>query len=331
MIRLLVQKITFAGCALSIAVLLLMGCAGKNAQSNEHAGSSANIPLLPHTIEHDGNQRQYLLRLPSGELPAKPIPLVLVLHGGGGRPDNFDYLMTNHTLSKADDSRSMMLVFPTGINKQWNDGRSEIFKGKPSYDDVGFIDAVISDVVSQYPIDESRIYATGISNGGHMSFRLGMELATTIAAIAPVTAQVSKSISKQIPAKTLGVMLVNGTEDPLVPYDGGLIKLSKIGRSRGEVLSSEQSAVLFSQHNGCNESAATITLPDSNRSDGTLVRVHSYDNCNDQVTVKLVEVVGGGHTWPGGRQYLGKRRIGRVSKDINASELILDFFLSQTR
>lgn len=57
--------------------------------------------------------------------------------------------------------------------------------------------------------------------------------------------------------------------------------------------------------------------------------MHSYNNCNDQVTVKLVEVVGGGHTWPGGRQYLRERRIGRVSKDINASELILDFFLSQ--
>lgn len=328
--RLSSRKFAFFGSALVLMALLLMGCAVTNARSNDRNGSSARVPLLPNSIEHDAIQRQYHVRLPSGNRPTEPVPLVLVLHGGGGRPDNFDFLMTNNTLSKAADARSMMLVFPTGINKQWNDGRREIFRGEPSYDDVGFIDAVISAVVSEHNIDESRIYVTGISNGGHMSFRLGMELAEKIAAIAPVTAQVSKSIANKTPADAISVMLVNGTDDPLVPYDGGAIKLSKIGRSRGEVLSSDQSAALFARHNGCNQTANTITLPDSNRADGTQVRVHSYNACNDQVTVKLVEVVGGGHTWPGGRQYLRERRIGRVSKDINASELILDFFLEQS-
>jgi len=275
-------------------------------------------------------KRQFHVRLPSGKKPLKPVPLVLVLHGGGGRPVNFDYLMTNHTLSSAADERSMMLVFPKGINKQWNDGRNEIFKGKASYDDVGFINAVMQSVIAQYEIDQSRIYVTGISNGGHMSLRLAMDLSEKIAAVAAVTAQVSKKIANKIPEQAIGVMLVNGTQDPLVPYDGGTIKLSKIGRSRGEVLSSEQSAAIFQRHNGCEKVATTNTLPDNNRVDGTRVRVHTYNQCDDQVLVKLVEVDGGGHTWPGGRQYLKKRRIGRVSKDINASELILDFFLSQT-
>lgn len=220
---------------------------------------------------------------------------------------------------------------PTGINKQWNDGRSEIFRGNPSYDDVGFIDAVITAVVSKYNINEAQIFATGISNGGHMSFRLGMDLADRIAAIAPVTAQVSRSIANKNPTDSIGVMLVNGTEDPLVPYEGGPIKLSSVGRSRGEVLSSDQSADLFGRHNECDITASTISLPDTDRNDGTRVKVHSYNNCNNQVSVKLVEVVGGGHTWPGGRQYLRERRVGRLSKDINASELILDFFLGHTR
>ncbi len=131
--RLFSPKFAFFGSALVMMALLLIGCAGTNVRSNDRTGSSARVPLLPNSIEHDGIQRQYHVRLPSGNRPAKPVPLVLALHGGGGRPDNFDFLMTNNTLSKAADARSMMLVFPTGINKQWNDGRSEIFGDDPRY------------------------------------------------------------------------------------------------------------------------------------------------------------------------------------------------------
>ncbi len=310
---------------LLLTLLLSVGCGlTQSKESPEHTLSGG---VISESLKHDGVQRRYSIQMPQITNQERLLPLVVVLHGGGGRGDQFDRLMADGTLSTAANKRSVILAFPEGIRKQWHDGRAEIVKGKKQRDDVGFISSLIDKLVDERRVDPKRVFVTGISNGGHMSFRLAMDLSEKIAAVAPVAAQVSKAIANKRPQKPISVLIMNGTEDPLVPYEGGDIKLFKLGRSRGEVLSAEQSARLFQQYNACEVNPVVKQSPDRDPSDKTRIVITTYKNCRDKAKVMLVSVEGGGHTWPGGYQYLKPRRVGYVSREINASDFILDFFL----
>ncbi len=286
---------------------------------------------LTAILIHEGIERSYFIHLPPGFSKDSPAPLVLALHGGGGSGRRFDRTATQGTLTAAADKRGMVLVFPAGINRHWCDGRPEIFKAKKTYDDVGFISAVIDSMVKNYGIDSRRVYATGISNGGFMSVRLAMDLSEKIAAVAPVAAQISKAIRDKRPELPISIMIINGTKDPLVPFDGGHIRLFRFGRSRGEILSTAATVEFFRRHNGCGKTAEKTRLRDNDPEDGTTVEVEKYTGGQEGTEVILVKIIGGGHAWPGGRQYLKPRFIGAVCRDINASEMILDFFLRHSR
>lgn len=287
--------------------------------------------LLTATLDHGGDERTYHIHLPPGFDRGKPAPLVIALHGGGGEGRKFDQAATGGTLTRAADKRGVVLVFPEAVDRHWFDGRPEVDKSAKRIDDTGFISAVIDAMAADYGIDPLRVYATGISNGGFMSVRLAIDLAEKIAAVAPVTAQMSKALEGKAPAQPISIMIVNGTQDPLVPFDGGHIRLFKFGRSRGEILSTSASIERFRRYNGCKNAAQRIRLPDTDPQDGTVVEMQKYLGCLDKTSVILVKVIGGGHTWPGGRQYLKPRLIGRVCRDIDASEMILDFFLDHPR
>ena len=287
--------------------------------------------LFTETLRHEGVERSYHIHLPPGFSKVRPAPMVLALHGGGGKGLRFDQGATSGTLSAAAGRRGIVLVFPEGVKKQWNDGRTEILKKNKAHDDVGFISRIIDKMVNNYGVDPQRVYATGISNGGFMSIRLAMDLSEKIAAVAPVTAQISKALEKKTPKIPISVMIVNGTQDPLVPFTGGHVRLFKFGRSRGEILSTASTVERFRRHNGCSKTPEIIKVQDLAPEDGANVEIHKYTAGRDGAEVILVKVLGGGHTWPGGKQYLKPRMIGTVCRDINASEMILDFFLTHTR
>jgi polyhydroxybutyrate depolymerase len=259
--------------------------------------------------------------------------LVLALHGGGGQGLKFDQ-STAGTLIPAAEARGMVLVFPDGIDKQWCDGRTEhLNEGRDctAIDDVAFISAIIERMAHDYGIDPRRVYATGISNGGFMSIRLALDLTDKIVAVAPVTAQLSVALAEETPPLPISIMIMNGTDDPIVPYDGGEVQLFEFGRGRGEILSTLDTVERFRRYNDCEAVPALVKLPDSEPDDGTAVQIESYTNCADDTEVILVRVVGGGHTWPGGQPYLSPKIVGVVSQEINASEMILDFFLEHAR
>jgi polyhydroxybutyrate depolymerase len=109
------------------------------------------------------------------------------------------------------------------------------------------------------------------------------------------------------------------------------VRLFESGRSRGEVLATAVTIAHFRQHNNCNAIPEIAELPDTDPEDGTTVTIETYTGCDDAAEVVLVKVIGGGHTWPGGKQYLGPKLVGVVSHEINASEMILDFFLEHSR
>lgn len=273
-------------------------------------------------ITVDGETREFYVHAPASYDGSSPVPLVLVLHGGGGKADKVDKLTGMNDLSEAE---GFIAVYPQGKDKAWNDGREfkTLFK-KKKRDDVKFLGDVVKKMTDEYNIDDSRVYSTGISNGGFMSYRLAVENPETFAAVAGVVAQVSENLrDKHLPAKPIPVMMILGDADPLVPYNGGEIVV--LGAKRDKVVSGGDSLKLWADNNGCVTTPTTTYYDDIDPNDGSIVR---REEClsDENKDVILLTVEGGGHTWPGGWQYLGEGLVGKTNRDIDASEVIWEFF-----
>jgi polyhydroxybutyrate depolymerase len=241
-------------------------------------------------------------------------PLVIVLHGGGGTGKGMIKLTGFNSVA---DNNEFIVCYPDGIDKHWGDGRDIVFRKKNgiAVDDVKFISMLIDTLIAKYNIDSSRVFCTGISNGGMMSFRLACALNNKIRAFAPVAISMSKSMSQNCtPGKHVPIMYIFGDEDPLVPFEGG-----QIMRSRGEVIPVKETVDFWLKNNEITDSAK-ITVTD-NKDDDTYVQKYDFGK---ELVFYLVK--GGGHCWPGGAQYLPKLIIGRTSQEFNASEEIWRFF-----
>ncbi len=227
------------------------------------------------------------------------------------------------------DQKGFFVAYPEGIRGNWNDFRSDPidYAHRENLDDAGFISALIDKLASEYPVDAQRVFATGISNGGFMSLRLACELSEKIRGIAAVTAtHPVEAEGKCRPSRPMNIMIINGTTDPLVPYNGGYVEA--FGTRRGKVLSTEDTLRFWVEAGKCTVAPVIEDLPDNNSNDGTRVRKISYLSCSGNARVVLYSILGGGHTWPGGRQYLSKRLVGVASQQVDACVLIWDFFSS---
>jgi polyhydroxybutyrate depolymerase len=270
-------------------------------------------------IDVHGLSRSYLIHVPTSYKKDKAVPLVLVFHGGGGDADGM--VRYSHFDALA-DREGFIAIYPDGTLKQWNDGRLMA----PKSDDVGFVRAIIDEVEKTYKIDRKRIYATGMSNGAMMSQRLACEMSGTLAAVAPVAGTMPDDFAPRCsPTEPISVLMIHGTDDPLVPYNGGSITLGQraIG---GKVWSAADTIKYWAKSDKCGEKPTTSMLPDAAPQDGTRISHDVYSGCAADTEVALLTVNGGGHTWPSGIQYLPERFIGKTSKDIDATETIWDFF-----
>lgn len=307
------KHLAFAIVLLSLSTISLLSCA--------HATRPAG-----RSFSHDGLDRKYLIYSP----PLTPDhsgkrPLLFVLHGGGGTHRGMVRL-TKRKFNQLADRDGFFVVYPQGIDKPWNDGRTDKISGahRKGIDDVGFFRLLIEYLIQEYPIDSDRIFVTGISNGGLMSFRLGCSLPDKIRAIAPVTAQIPTAIKPLCRSKSaVSLAVFNGTEDPLVPYNGGQITVFR--QHCGRVLSTDETIRIWKNKNRCSSEATVTEFPDL-AADGTRVTKIEHTQCAAESKVVLYRIDGGGHTWPDGRQYLPARRIGRTSRDINACDEIWEFF-----
>ena len=158
-----------------------------------------------------------------------------------------------------------------------------------------------------------------------MSYRLALDLDGTFAAIAPVGALMTEQLyAKPPPASPVSVLLIEGTDDPFVPWAGGDISAGR--QKRGTVVSTDATIDYWAKAGGCGPPPAVTDLPDTEPDDGTRVREELYSGGREGTEVELLAVEGGGHTWPGGLQYLRERTIGKTCRDIDASRVIWDFF-----
>jgi len=283
----------------------------------------------------DGLKRTYLTHLPQDYKQIGPMPLVLALHGGGGDAEAMVKL-TKGGLNTLANEEGFVVIYPNGIEKNWNDGRSgeetNYRAHQENIDDVGFISELIDDQMTNLNIDSKRVYVTGMSNGAMMTLRLGCELSHKITAIAPVAGNMPFNfLSDCSPDSVLSVMLIEGTDDPLMPYEGGDVTGPFGVVKLGKVLSAEQTIGLWANSNKCISSPVTMEEPDLDPMDGTLVHKLIYNSCEDSTEVILYTIEHGGHTWPDGYQYLSSGIIGRTCRDINANEIIWAFFKRHSR
>jgi polyhydroxybutyrate depolymerase len=269
-------------------------------------------------IASGGSTRTFHVYLPSGYSTEKRWPLVFVIHGAGGQGPGMERLAHYDNFA---DANGIIAVYPDGIARGWNDGRMTRRIQRADVDDVAFFSAMLDKLESEYSVDAARVYATGISNGGFMSFRLGCDLAARFAAVAPDAATLSVNLSTSCNmARPVPLLMMNGTLDPLVPYEGG-----EVVGGGGEILSAAASAKAWARMNKCSPDAHVETISPK-AAEGLTTRTTAYDGCAGAATVILYTIVGGGHTWPGGMQYLPAAVIGKTSREFDANEVTWKFF-----
>lgn len=270
------------------------------------------------TLRVNGEDRGYLLYVPASWQRDRPAPLVLVFHGGGGRGSG----IAPHTaFSRLAEREGFVVAYPDGLGRRWNDGRGYA----ATHDDVGFVRALLDTLRHELGIDPRRIFATGISNGAMFSYRLACDLPGVFAAVAPVAGAMPADLAPVCDhAEPVSVLALQGSADPLMPYAGG-----GVARRRGRVLSATRSIAFWATVSGCTAAPVTTLEPDRAPDDGTRVHRTVYGGCRDGRSVELYTIEGGGHTWPGGPP--AGRRVGRVSRELDATELIWAFFVQHPR
>ncbi len=280
-----------------------------------------SVAAACYSMSHDGLVRLLRVYRPAGH--TGPLPLLFVLHGGGGSAGNMEWLTAN-AFERIADRDGVLVVYPEGIGNSWNDGRQDLRAeaAQRGIDDVGFLRALPAEIAASYSLDPMRVYSTGISNGGFMSFRLACDAADVFAAVAPVTANLSSDVATQcMPARPISVAIVNGTVDPLGPWGGGLVRV--LLQRRGEVLSTMATLDRLREIDDCGP-VETGPVIDNVADDETTLRRH-VARCARGTELLLFEIVGGGHTWPGGVQYLPELLVGRTSRELEAGEAIWEF------
>jgi polyhydroxybutyrate depolymerase len=225
------------------------------------------------------------------------------------------------------DQHGFVVLYPDGYRRNWNDCRKHAtFPAKrENVDDMSFIRALIGRAGEEQDVDEKRVYVFGYSNGGHMAFRLAMEAPDEIAAIASVAASLPTPDASSCPqqGRTSRVMLINGTSDPINPYQGGIVTLFGFA-SRGAVMSSVASAQHFAERNGITSPPISGQLPKDSSYDITSVETLTW-HTNAKPYCCLCTVRGGGHVIPQ-QTYRFPRLLGKTTKLLDAPRESFRFF-----
>lgn len=267
------------------------------------------------SIAVDGQKRTYVLHVPTGYVVSNRYPLVAVFHGGGGEGKK---IASQTGFPPKADQEGFIAVFPDGINQHWDDGRDVII---PPVNDVKFVRTLIEHLKTKLSIDQNKIYAVGVSNGGILSHRLGCEMADVFAAIgADVGSLATNMVSRCNPQNSIAVAVIQGTKDPFVPIGGGKVSIG-IG---GFVESAESSMQWWASKNGCQSAPIVTNLP-PHISDGTSVTKKHYAQCRDHAEVTYYLVNGMGHLWPPKSQ-VTRGAAGPPSQNIDATAVFWEFF-----
>lgn len=258
-------------------------------------------------ITSGGIERRFALHVPAKYDATKRTPLVFMFHG---------YSMSASAIATAThfadtaDKRGMIVAYPegTGALQGFNAGECCGTASSSKVDDLGFTRDMLAKLDAEYCVDEKRVFSTGFSNGGFLSYLLACELSDKIAAIAPVSGVIGFDPATCKPKRPVPVLHIHGTGDGVVPYTGG-----GLGNSRAVALTVDA----FKAKNGCAAGAGKVVFTKND------VSCTSWAPCTAGADVQLCAVTGGGHQWPGGDALPYG---GSPSPNLIASEAIADFF-----
>ena len=279
-----------------------------------------------YEVDAGGLRRSYVLHLPRGDESRSPLPLVVALHGGGGnarasaRQTGFD---------DEADRDGFVVVHPNGTGETrpllnamgkglftWNAGTCCGYAKEHGVDDVAFIRAVVRDVERRVAIDGRRVYATGTSNGGMMSYRLACEASDLFAAIGVVAG--AQTVAPCRPAHPVSLIHFHGMADENVPFAGGVGRNAWDKAPKPPVMDAIE---FWARTDGCRSAAE--------RSKNGVVETVRFTGCREGTEVVLNLIEGGGHSWPGGRRMLAI--LDPPSDAIAATPTIARFFMAHGR
>lgn len=274
------------------------------------------------SLVHDGQTRLYRVHVPAGYSAQRPVPLVIALHGGGGSMDVQADDRFYRWISQSERS-GFVVVFPNGFSRfpggrlaTWNAGGCCGAARERGSDDVGFLRALVAQLRGQLAIDERRIFATGMSNGGMMAYRLACEMADTVRAVAAVAG--TDNTLRCVPSRPVSVLHIHARDDDHVPFDGGMGPRS-LARAEGAHTGVPETLARWRAHDACPDAPprTVLAVPGA--------RCERHGPCRDASAVQACITDTGGHSWPGGSKPRGG---GPVSEAIDATTLIWDFFAS---
>jgi polyhydroxybutyrate depolymerase len=270
--------------------------------------------------------RQYKVHVPRGYDREKPAPAVFCIHGLLQTAAGF--CVTAIGMNAKSDDAGFILIMPNGFNNSWNGGSCCGDASAMQLDDVALFRAILAQVGEHVNLDLDRVYATGLSNGGYMSFRLACDAADLFTAVAPAAGAVgtpeigggtnpaSSDWTDCVPSRPVSVLATHGTADPLIPYP--LYKPSLNAIAAGD---------------GC----ATGTQPAAAPASGGDTRCESYEGCPGGIELTGCTVEGGGHCWFGspdcgtGGGAIGLAIVGANSDTLRNTDAVWDFFARHSR
>ncbi len=259
-------------------------------------------------VEFQGVDRRYFVRVPAGYTGDVPLPVVVFNHGAGSP---WGWLMDVFMgFRQFADDQGFIAVMPEGKNLIW-----QFWPGR-QVDDLAFMDRVLDEVEADFAVDSSRIYMMGHSNGGMLTHQYACERPGRVAAYGSVGGPMLEPALCSGPGgPSAPFLIMQGTEDPLVPWGGWF----------GHFIQTPSTRDYWLEHNGCGSDPDVGMVPDTDQTDGSTVRVHDYP-CPSGTDVVVHEVIGGGHQWFGGGDILPPGLLGNNNRDQVANTVFWDFF-----
>jgi len=317
-----------------VMTTVLAACAGKGtvlssadkkpAQPDAVTGSNQTI-----TLKHQGRDRQFILHIADSVDRQQPAPVIINLHGGGG---NAEGQQRYSRMDRAAEKYHFIVVYPNGTGHfdnrllTWNAGTCCGYATKNNVDDVGFIRRIIETLPRYVKVDPRRIYATGLSNGAMMSYRLALELPDKIAAIAPVAG--AMHVADFTPQRPVLIMHIHSIDDPRALYRGGVGPPFPLTNVRVEHHDVNEVLELWAENNHCQqgpfiykEAVVEIDAASKQRAEKW-----AWTACAQRADVVHWKLTGAGHVWPGGIQDFMPKILGPGTQVIDANEQMWLFF-----
>ena len=279
-----------------------------------------------NTITVDGIERQYYTYTPT---TVSPTAIVIALHGskndGIAARRSFGY-----RFDELADQHGFIVVYPNGFENHWNDCRvaAPYSANTQNIDDVNFLRTLKATIANQHKLEQPKAYLTGISNGGHMVLRMALEAPNSFDAFVPVIANMPtpENLGCNQTQQPVSIAFMNGTADPLNPYNGGEVALYGMSK-RGTVISTDASIEYWRNLANANQLESKKNLADLNTGDDSTVEVSRWSSNNGH-NIALFSVKGGGHSTPHTKQRM-PRVLGGTNQDVNAADLIWQFSTHQ--